>query len=84
MRSINFNIFVSTFLVYFCFFLEILLELCDLLNLANCTEKAVAIVQSMIEFNLYRPSSLDSHEAAIESFQEFYDSGESQNYMSDC
>jgi len=35
MRSINFNIFVSTFLVYFCFFLEILLELCDLLNLGR-------------------------------------------------
>ena len=54
---------------------DILLELCDLLHLANCTEKAIAIVQAFIEFNLYRPLSLDNHEEMIQSFQEYYDSG---------
>ncbi|XP_067943035.1 nuclear exosome regulator NRDE2-like [Watersipora subatra] len=55
--------------------IEILLELCDLLHLANCTEKAVAIARAMIEFNLHRPSSCETHEQAVQSFQDFYDSG---------
>lgn len=55
--------------------LDTLVDLCDLLHLANCTEKAVAIAQAMIEFNIHRPPSLASHEEAVQSFQEFYDSG---------
>ena len=52
-----------------------LMELCDLLHLANHTEKAVAIIQAMMEFNMNRPDNLITHEDAITSFQLFYDSG---------
>lgn len=59
----------------YCDVIELLMELCDLLHMANCTERSVAIIQSMIEFNVNRPAELSSHELAIESFQQFYDSG---------
>ena len=52
-----------------------LMELCDLLHIANHTEKAVAIIQAMLEFNMNRPDNLITREDAITAFQLFYDSG---------
>ena len=61
--------------LFLLFWIEMLMELCDLLHLANHTEKAVAIIQAMLEFNMNRPDNLNTHEDAITSFQLFYDSG---------
>jgi len=56
---------------------DALFDLCDLLHSANCTERVVALLQSMIEFNLYRPVQLESasHKISVEKFQEFYETG---------
>ncbi|XP_069115454.1 nuclear exosome regulator NRDE2-like isoform X2 [Argopecten irradians] len=58
--------------------LRLVVQYCCFLRQAGHTEKAVGCFQALIEFNLFCPPSLESHQDKRNAFESFWDSGVSR------